>query len=162
MAGSLADRYQKRLDAAAKKGESSFRVTRNGKKSSAIDKGVVDAIRSDESTIIQIVEDNTEVIQAALGDAIVTALEEIGLVAEGAAKRLCPVDTGRLRNSITHAFVDDRAVAIGTNVEYALYVHEPVRMPNGKTRSGVPFLTDAATQNADRYRSILKKHLESA
>jgi hypothetical protein len=43
-----------------------------------------------------------------------------------------------------------------------LYVHEPVTMPNGKTRPGVPFLRDAATQHVDRYRSILKKHLESA
>lgn len=34
---------------------------------------------------------------------IPAALEECGLVAEGYAKRLCAVDTGLLRNSITHA-----------------------------------------------------------
>ena len=110
-----------------------------------------------------VVADNTEQVASAITSALEAALEEIGLVAEGYAKKLCPVDTGRLRNSITHAISpDEKATYIGTNVEYALYVHEPVKMPNGKTRPGVPFLRDAATQHVDRYRSILKKHLESA
>jgi HK97 gp10 family phage protein len=43
------------------------------------------------------------------------------------AKRLCPVDTGRLRSSITHDEVERRGrttlvVRVGTNVEYAAYV----------------------------------------
>jgi HK97 gp10 family phage protein len=44
---------------------------------------------------------------------------------ETAAKRACPVDTGRLRSSITHEVaVDVRGLAgrVGTNVEYAPYV----------------------------------------
>lgn len=43
--------------------------------------------------------------------------------AEGYAKDLTPVDTGNLRNSITHK-VDsaENAVYIGTNNEYAAYV----------------------------------------
>lgn len=45
---------------------------------------------------------------------------------ERAAKRLCPVDTGRLRASITHSDVDRDGdavkVRVGTNVEYAAYV----------------------------------------
>lgn len=44
---------------------------------------------------------------------------------ETAAKRLCPVDTGRLRSSITHQVaVDVRGLAarIGTNVDYAPWV----------------------------------------
>lgn len=43
---------------------------------------------------------------------------------EGAAKRLCPVDTGRLRSSITHSIEHDSlglVAFIGTNVEYAIY-----------------------------------------
>ena len=48
------------------------------------------------------------------------------LKVERAAKRLCPVDTGRLRGSITHdeprAIPDGLAVRIGTDVEYAAYV----------------------------------------
>lgn len=47
------------------------------------------------------------------------------LKAEGASKQLCPVDTGRLRASITHE-VETRGTEevvgrIGTNVEYAVY-----------------------------------------
>lgn len=48
-----------------------------------------------------------------------------GLQVEVRAKRLCPVDTGRLRASITSALEEDgdtiKAV-IGTDVEYAPYV----------------------------------------
>ncbi len=44
---------------------------------------------------------------------------------EGTAKRLCPVDTGRLRASITHALNRDAkglVAYIGTNVAYAIFV----------------------------------------
>lgn len=51
-------------------------------------------------------------------EAIERALESVGITAEAYAKLNCPVDTGRLRSSITHV-VDDKAVYIGTNVEYA-------------------------------------------
>lgn len=46
---------------------------------------------------------------------------------QGAARRLCPVDTGRLRASITYR-IDHRAglpvAVIGTNVAYARFVSE--------------------------------------
>lgn len=48
-----------------------------------------------------------------------------GLLVEGDAKRLCPVDTGRLRSSITteRRFDGDKPVAsVGSNVEYGPYV----------------------------------------
>lgn len=44
---------------------------------------------------------------------------------ENAAKRYCPVDTGRLRSSITRELAregDDLTARIGTNVEYARFV----------------------------------------
>jgi hypothetical protein len=47
------------------------------------------------------------------------------LKAEGSAKHRCPVDTGRLRGSITHRVEqEENAVVgvVGTNVEYAPYV----------------------------------------
>lgn len=53
--------------------------------------------------------------------AVEKALEKIGLVAERYAKEKCVVDTGRLRNSISHQ-TDEDTVYIGTNVEYAPYV----------------------------------------
>lgn len=78
------------------------------------------------------------------------ALETIGLVAEGYAKRLCPVDTGRLRNSISHA-VDNNAAYIGTNVDYAVYVE----MGTVKTRAQ-PYLKPAVTGHVNEYQEILE------
>ena len=50
------------------------------------------------------------------------ALEIIGGKAETYAKLLAPVDTGNLRNSITHQQLDEDTEIIGTNVHYAPYV----------------------------------------
>lgn len=57
----------------------------------------------------------------ALQEAKLRALTAIGATAEGHAKRACPVDTGRLRASITYA-VNDDTVYVGTNVDYAEYI----------------------------------------
>lgn len=67
--------------------------------------------------------DNSEEVLAAMQEAALRALEKCGLTAEGYAKKLCPVDTGNLRNSITH-MVDEQepAAIIGTNSEYGAYV----------------------------------------
>lgn len=109
-------------------------------------------------TDLEITEDNTDPVVKALGIATTRALEAIGMEAQGDAARLCPVDTGRLRNSITHAIDSDgKAAVIGTNVEYALYVHE------GTSRhKGQPFLTDAVTQNAGKYRRIAEAAFKGA
>ena len=47
-----------------------------------------------------------------------SGLLAVGARAESHAKAITPVDTGRLRNSISHT-ADDDAAYIGTNVEYA-------------------------------------------
>ena len=49
---------------------------------------------------------------------IKTALTKSGLVVEGRAKELAPVDTGKLRQSITTQIRPDSAL-IGTNLQYA-------------------------------------------
>lgn len=57
-------------------------------------------------------------------DEVARDLERRAIRVETAAKHLCPVDTGRLRSSITHQMNSDSAglyVDIGTNVEYAIY-----------------------------------------
>lgn len=59
---------------------------------------------------------------------------------ETAAKGHCPVDTGRLRSSITHRVEADGGEivgVVGTSVEYAIYVHEGTRYMAGR-----PFLVD--------------------
>ena len=49
------------------------------------------------------------------------ALNKSCLAVENEAKKQCPVDTGDLRNSITHE-VEDNVGYVGTNKEYAPYV----------------------------------------
>lgn len=59
----------------------------------------------------------------ALPEQIEQALIAIGMTAETYAKQECPVDTGRLRNSITHEVdMSEQAAIIGSNVEYAAFV----------------------------------------
>lgn len=69
------------------------------------------------------ITDNSGLAREELQAACLRALEKCGLTAEGYAKLLCPVDTGNLRNSITHQ-VDEGGdvVYIGTNSEYGAYV----------------------------------------
>lgn len=89
-----------------------------------------------------------------LDNALEVALEEIGLTAEGFAKKKCPVDTGRLRNSISHASTEGTAY-VGTNVEYAVYVE--MGTVNTKPQ---PYLRPAVTEHKDTYRAIVKRNLK--
>ena len=66
--------------------------------------------------------DNSAEVISAKNSAVERALEAIGLQAEGYAKMLCPVDTGRLKNSIIHRQEDEKTEMIATDVEYAAYV----------------------------------------
>ena len=69
------------------------------------------------------VVDNSALVQEAFRAACLRALERCGMEAEGYAKDLVPVDTGRLRNSISHKVDDgEPAVYIGSNTSYAPYV----------------------------------------
>ena len=106
---------------------------------------------------IKVKEDHTDEIIAAVKAASERALEMCGLQAEGYAKRkYSPVDTGNLRNSITHGVEDDTAY-IGTNVEYAPY------QEFGTSRMKPhPFLKPAVQNHTDEYRSIIKSCLENA
>lgn len=98
--------------------------------------------------------DNSDLFKDASDDAIARALEKVGLTAEGYAKMKCPVDTGRLRNSITHE-VNNETVYIGTNVEYAAYVE----MGTVNTRAQ-PFLRPAASNHSSVYRSLIEDELK--
>ena len=97
-----------------------------------------------------VVDSNTGEVKEALTELAQRAYATIGFVAEGYAKRLCPVDTGRLRNSITHTY-DEEGVYIGTNVEYAPYVE--LGTSRMKAR---PFLKPAAEDHANEYAAILQ------
>ena len=82
------------------------------------------------------------------------ALEKIGLRAETHAKKYCPVDTGRLRNSISHTQSGDTEY-IGTNVEYA----QDVEFGTSKQKAQ-PYLKPAVTNHIDEYKRIVKSTLK--
>ena len=112
--------------------------------------------------------------------------EAIGIEAEKDAKIDTPVDSGRLRNSITFATQtyhspgnstikagetpadqqdyatkatpEKNALYLGSNVSYA----EPVETLNRPHTTGkAHFLRDALAQHGDRHRKLMKKSLET-
>ena len=101
--------------------------------------------------------DNSKEVLEAMQQAAVRAMEKCGLTAEGYAKKLCPVDTGNLRNSITHTVDEEEPAAyIGTNVEYASYVClGTIHM------KAQPFLKPAVAANANTYRKIIEDELKN-
>lgn len=66
------------------------------------------------------ITDNSAEVRAALEQAKARALEIIGGKIESYAKGLVPVDTGALRNSITHRVDNDGgSVEVGSAIIYA-------------------------------------------
>lgn len=136
------------------------------------------------------IESHVPELNRAMQDAINNTLELLGQVAEGRAVVNVPVDTGNLKQSITHRVAEDEnAVYIGTNVEYAPYVEygtgvfasegggrrtpwKYVASPSSKYYEGgkphitqgqkpTHFLKRAITENQDLYRSIIQKTLRA-
>lgn len=106
--------------------------------------------------------DHTDEVLSALDKAIKKGLTEIGIEAEtNAVYKITSypaVDTGRLRNSITHAVdADEKAAYIGTNVEYAPYVELGTIKMQAR-----PFLKPAATEHSEEYKEIMEAALKSA
>lgn len=103
-----------------------------------------------------VIKDNSEEFLKALPEQIEQALTAIGLTAESYAKQECPVDTGRLRNSITHAVeTGEQAVYIGSNVEYTAFVE--LGTSRMKAR---PYLKPAATEHSAEYKSLAEQALK--
>lgn len=98
-------------------------------------------------------DSHVDEVKTEVNGAAARALEMIGLVAERYAKMKCPVDTGRLRNSITHE-TDPETVYIGTNVEYAPYVELGTHRQKAK-----PYLKPAMLDHIKEYEKILQEEL---
>lgn len=119
----------------------------------------------------------------AMHEAVVRALERCGSQAEGYAKDLAPVDTGNLRNSITHQVAEgENAVYIGVPDgpdAYGSYVE----LGTGKYAEGgrptpwvyqddegnwhwtagnpaQPFLKPAVADHAQTYRNIIEDEMK--
>lgn len=95
-----------------------------------------------------VVFDPAALAELVRSDPVAAALARAAVTVEGAAKRLCPVDTGRLRASITHRLGEDAEspfAEVGTDVEYAAYVE----FGTSRTRAQ-PYLRPALAEVADR------------
>lgn len=108
------------------------------------------------------ITDNTQEAIDAKNAAALAVLEAIGLFVESEAKLELEadprrIDTGNLRNRITHVVPDETEVDIGTNVEYAAYVHEGTRRmePNR-------FLKNAVIHNQDQIKTYIENGLKNA
>jgi phage gpG-like protein len=132
--------------------------------------------------------DNSEEILRLTDEAIEYLLEVIGLEAEGdVIVKIStpgwipkePIDTGNLKNSINHqVVVKEKAVYIGTNVEYAPYVEFGTgdlgsgtgkkwtyRDDEGKFHqtSGMaarPFMAKGISENIKKYRDVTERYLK--
>lgn len=139
--------------------------------------------------------DNSKEILYKFAKARERGLEAIGMTAEGYAKKELGkaqkhakgpdrpyIDTGRLRNSISHAS-QGNDVYIGTNVEYAPWVElgTGIYASDGQGRKDVPwvyqdaegkwhstsgimpvhFLKKAATEHGDEYKELMEKSMKN-
>jgi HK97 gp10 family phage protein len=95
-------------------------------------------------------QDNSAEILKAYEQARERSLEIIGLTAEKYAKQIVPVDTGRLRNSITHA-VEGKDVFVGSATSYAAHVEYGTIKQKAQ-----PFLRPAATDHTSTYKQIIQ------
>lgn len=126
--------------------------------------------------------DNSKEFKDGMQKAVARALEAIGIQAEAHTKQeitsIGLVDTGRLRNSITHTVKDDTAY-IGSELDYALYheVGTGIYYPTGRkepwryvddkgqghTTRGVQakhFLKNAITEHQSEYKRIAEAQLK--
>lgn len=126
-------------------------------------------------------KDNSGAVLNALQSAAIKALEECGLVAEGYAKKLVSVDTGNLRNKITHKVVPkELAVYVGTNVEYGpyqefgtgiytdggrdtpwVYQDEKGNWHWTRGNKAQPFLKPSVADHQKQYRQIIEQELKN-
>lgn len=116
-------------------------------------------------------DDHSDEVLSALDAALARGLEKCGLVAEGYAKKLCPVDTGNLRNSITHTVTDvnEQAayVELGTGVFYPGGRQTPWVYTDAKGNTHMthgqrakPYIKPAVADHTPQYQKIIKSELE--
>lgn len=121
----------------------------------------------------EIKTDNTDAIIKATDEAIYNALQTIGDKAADYAAALAPVDTSNLKNSMdSEVDISEKAVYVGTEVEYAPYVEFGHHQEVGRYVPAIgarlvkefvpaqPFLKPAIQNHLDEYKNILETELK--
>ena len=93
----------------------------------------------------------TETVEKDVSKLIKNTLHNI----ERDAKKSCPVDTGRLRGSITTNIISTYSGEVGTNVEYDGWVEYGTRY-----QSAQPYFEPAVEKNEDKFNEELDKIIE--
>ena len=117
--------------------------------------------------------DNTDKILKATDEAIYNALDIIGNKAADYAAALAPVKTGNLKGSMTsEVHMEEKAVYIGTNVEYAPSIEFGHHQEVGRYVPAIgkrlvrefvpakPFLQPAIENHMDEYKHILETEIK--
>lgn len=129
--------------------------------------------------------DNSKEVIEAFHEALHRGLTAVGMKAETYAKKDCPVDTGRLRNSITYAIAGYEAhvksyrrdnVSGGTTQKHEKYQYNGVA--DGRKDEAVylgtnveygpfvefkkPFLRPAATEHNSEYKGLIENSMKNA
>ena len=95
------------------------------------------------------------IVRDLAGGPFLDGMRKATLLVQGAARVNAPVDTGRLRASITPQVVAHSGTVqgiVGSNVEYA----PKMELPGNVRRTGRrPYLEPALTENADKVYKIL-------
>lgn len=124
-----------------------------------------------QKTFALSVTSHRRTVESDVTKAIHRALEICGGKAETYAKKLCPVDTENLRNSITHQREGDDTELIATAVTYAPYVEighhqEPGRyVPAIGKRlvasyvPGKPYMAPALENHVSEYKEVFETEL---
>ena len=114
------------------------------------------------------IQDNSGEVLEAMNEQVLAWLEAIGEDAAGTAADRAPVGTpestgipgyigGTLKNSISHAVVEsEKAVYIGTNVEYAPYQE----FGTSRGIAGKHFIQFGATAHQAEYKQLLEQYLK--
>ena len=109
----------------------------------------------------KIIENHRAEVEQRLDDAIERALTAVGTQVTNYARANAPVDTGRLKNSITfETLSDEDAVVIGSNVEYAPYQElstSKMKAANG----GKGFLRPAIQDHFEEFKNIFENELQN-
>lgn len=107
------------------------------------------------------ITDNSEAFIDEARRKALTAVTEAAEFVVSEAKRNCPVDTGRLRDSIEYSSgteFETAAANIGSDVEYAVDVElKSIAHRNGKAH----FLRDAIQDNRNKIHNIIEAAMKN-
>lgn len=120
------------------------------------------------------ITDNSDAVLEATDEQIEKALIECGIKIQEYASKNAPVDTGRLRASLTYATskgqgsgdstprgeAEEHTLYAGTNVEYAPYVEMGHTTPTGKHVSAQPYLEPAFVNQFDLFQQIFEDNFK--